>query len=66
MSKRSKIFSRKALARQKSGRQRETYWAGRKLLPGFARLQAVGAFKPKKGTRSIEEIIDEVKADVSV
>jgi len=43
-----------------------SYWANRKLLPEFARLQAEGAFKPKPGTPTIEEILDEVKADSSL
>ena len=43
-----------------------SYWANRKLLPEFARLQAEGAFKPKPGTPTIDEILDEVKADASL
>ena len=40
-----------------------SYWANRKLQPEFARLQAAGAFKPKPGDRSIDDILAEVKAD---
>ena len=40
-----------------------SYWANRKLQPEFARLQAAGAFTPKPGDRSIDEILAEVKAD---
>ncbi len=43
-----------------------SYWANRKLRPEFARLQAEGAFKPNQGSRSIEKIIDEIKADPSL
>lgn len=45
------------------GEPQVSYWARRKLHPEFARLQAEGAFKPKPGSRSIEDIIDEIKAD---
>lgn len=38
-------------------------WANRRLLPEFSRLQAEGAFKPKPGSRPIENIIDDIKAD---
>lgn len=38
-------------------------WAKGKLLPEFARLQALGAFKPKPGDRSIDDIIYDIKAD---
>jgi hypothetical protein len=40
-----------------------SYWANRKLLPEFVRLQGEGAFKPKPGARSIDDILAETKAD---
>lgn len=40
-----------------------SYWANRKLRPEFVRLQAEGAFKPKPGDRSIDDILAEIKAD---
>jgi hypothetical protein len=48
------------------GESMASYWARRKLLPEFARLQAEGAFKPRPGSRSIDEIIEEIKADPSL
>jgi len=42
---------------------RTPYWAKRKLLPEFARLQAAGAFAPKAGDRDITELISEDRAD---
>lgn len=38
-------------------------WANRKLRPGYRRLLESGALKPKPGSRSIDEVIDEIKAD---
>lgn len=38
-------------------------WANRKLRPEYRRLLESGALKPKPGSRSIDEIIDEIKAD---
>jgi len=40
-----------------------SYWANRKLLPEFSRLQTEGAFKPKPGDRSIDDIVSDIKAD---
>jgi len=40
-----------------------SYWANRKLQPEFARLQAAGAFTPKPGDRSIDDILADIKAD---
>ena len=40
-----------------------SYWANRKLRPGFKKLMESGALRPKPGDRSIEEILDEIKAD---
>ncbi len=48
------------------GEAPSSYWANRNLRPDFVRLRAEGAFKPKPGSRSIEEIIDEIKADSSL
>lgn len=48
------------------GEPKAPYFANRKLLPEFARLEAEGAFKPKPGSRSIDEIIDDIKADPSL
>lgn len=36
---------------------RVPYFARRKLLPAFARLQAAGAFRPKPGDRDITDLI---------
>ena len=41
----------------------KSYWANRKLLPGFKKLVDSGALKPKPGQMSIDAILDEVKAD---
>lgn len=49
-----------------SSRTREpagSYWANRKLLPEYSRLQAQGAFKPKPGDRDISELISEDRDD---
>ena len=35
------------------------YFARRKLLPEFARLQAEGAFRPKPGDRDITDVISD-------
>jgi hypothetical protein len=35
------------------------YFARRKLLPEFARLQAAGAFRPKPGDRDVTEMISD-------
>lgn len=35
------------------------YFARRKLLPAFARLQAAGAFRPKPGDRDITDLISD-------
>ena len=35
------------------------YFARRKLLPAFARLQAEGAFRPKPGDRDITALISD-------
>lgn len=43
--------------------EKPSYWANRTMMPGFARLRAEGAFGLKPGDRSIDEILDEVKAD---
>ncbi len=48
------------------GEPKAPYFANRKLVPEFARLEAEGAFKPKPGSRSIDEIIDDIKADPSL
>lgn len=42
-----------------SGDRPASYWANRKLLPEFARLQAAGAFRPKPGDRDITDLISE-------
>ena len=41
------------------------YFARRKLLPSFARLQAEGAFRPKPGDRDITDLISEDREDRS-
>lgn len=40
-----------------------SYWANRKLRPGFKKLIESGALRPKSGDQSIDEILDEIKAD---
>jgi prevent-host-death family protein len=39
------------------------YFARRTLLPGFEKLTNSGILSPKPGDKSIDEILDEVKAD---
>jgi prevent-host-death family protein len=39
------------------------YFARRKLRPGFKKLMESGALKPKPGQKTIDEILDEVRAD---
>jgi len=41
----------------------KSYWANRKMRPGFRKLMESGALKPQPGERSIDEILDEVRAD---
>jgi hypothetical protein len=40
-----------------------SYWARRKLLPEYARLRESGAYQASPGVPSIDEILEEVKAD---
>jgi prevent-host-death family protein len=40
-----------------------SYWANRKLRPEFKKLMESGALRPKPGDKSIDEILDEVRAD---
>jgi hypothetical protein len=40
-----------------------SYWANRKLVPEFARLQAEGAFRPKPGDRDSTDLISEDRDD---
>jgi prevent-host-death family protein len=40
-----------------------TYWAKRKLLPGFEKLVASGALRAKAGQKSIDAILAEIKDD---
>jgi prevent-host-death family protein len=39
------------------------YFARRKLRPGFKKLMESGVLKPKPGQKTIDEILDEVRAD---
>lgn len=39
------------------------YWANRQLIPGFKKLMESGVLKPKPGQKTIDEILDEVRAD---
>jgi prevent-host-death family protein len=39
------------------------YFARRKLSPGFKKLMESGILKPKPGQKTIDEILDEVRAD---
>jgi len=48
---------------QKAPVKKGSYWANRKLLPGFKKLMESGALRPKPGDKSIDEILDEIKAD---
>ena len=41
-----------------------SYWANRKMNPEFARLMESGSLKPLPGSRSIEDIIADIKEDV--
>ena len=43
--------------------EKAPYFARRKLRPGFKKLMESGALRPKPGDRSIDEILDEVRAD---
>ena len=40
-----------------------TYWAQRKLLPGFQKLVQSGALRAKPGQKSIDVILGEIKDD---
>ena len=42
-----------------------SYWANRKLRPGYRKMLESGALKPKPGSRPIDEIVEEVRADPS-
>ena len=39
------------------------YFARRKLRPGFKKLMESGVLKPKPGRKTIDEILDDVRAD---
>lgn len=39
------------------------YFARRKLRPGFKKLMQSGVLRPKPGQKTIDAILDEVKAD---
>ena len=41
-----------------------SYWANRKLRPDFKRLMKSGQMKLTPGTRSIDDIIADVKEDI--
>ncbi len=41
------------------------YFARRKLRPGFKKLMGSGALRPKPGQKTMDEILDEVRADSS-
>jgi len=43
--------------------QEVPYFARRKLRPGFKKLMESGVLKPKPGRKTIDEILDEVRAD---
>lgn len=43
--------------------KKRPYFSRRKLLPGFKKLMESGALRPKPGDKSIDEILDEVRAD---
>ena len=52
--------------RPRNGKETENktpYFARRKLLPGFKKLMESGALQPKPGDKSIDAILDAVKAD---
>ena len=44
-------------------RAKGSYWDNRKLLPEFKKLMESGALRPKPGDKSIDEILDEIRAD---
>jgi hypothetical protein len=48
------------------GEPKTPYFANRKLVPEFKRLSEAGLMKLSPGARSIDEIIDEIKADPEI
>jgi len=48
---------------QTQTKSEKSYWANRGLLPGFKVMMDSGALKPKPGKKSVDEILDEIRAD---
>jgi prevent-host-death family protein len=46
-----------------SGDSARGYWESRELVPGYRAARDAGAYDHKPGTMTIDEILDEVKAD---
>lgn len=44
----------------------KSYWANRKMTPEFKRLMESGGLKPLPGSRSIDDIISDIKEDVAL
>lgn len=51
------------LRETKTGEPAAPYFARRKLRPGFENLRRSGALAPKSGQRSVDAILDEIRAD---
>ena len=51
------------LAASSKADAKRPYFSRRKLLPGFKKLMESGALRPKPGDKSIDEILDEIRAD---
>lgn len=48
------------------GEPKMPYFANRRLVPEFARLEAEGLMKMSPGARTIDDIVSDIKADPSV
>lgn len=51
---------------QRLREERASYWASRQLSPSFKHLMETGGLKPLAGSRSIDDIVAEVKGDVAL
>jgi antitoxin (DNA-binding transcriptional repressor) of toxin-antitoxin stability system len=51
------------LAASSKADAKRPYFSRRMLLPGFKQLMESGALRPKPGDKSIDEILDEIRAD---
>lgn len=48
---------------EKAVEARASYWVNRKMTPEFKRLMESGGLKPLPGSRSIDDIISDIKED---